>query len=176
MDPPPLALSDDWAAIDPPEHDRISVPGGTVEIQMQLHRDLRVCSSTPARPPWRFIVGATISPPAGLSAPRGLTPVVRRAAVARFRGMLADRGFTSLHPEGTTSIATPDGATPLRRLRARVRIAGTEHPAVAMIAVFAASDGWVTAAGASVLDHPEDPVDPAAVPAVLTRGIASVSR
>jgi hypothetical protein len=45
-----------------------------------------------------------------------------------------------------------------------------------MIAVFAASDGWVTAAGASVLDHPEDPVDPAAVPAVLTHGIASVSR
>ena len=174
MDLPALALSDDWAVIDPIDHDRVSVPGGTVEISMRLHRDLRVCSDAPTTPPWRFIAGAAISPPMGLSVSRALTPMVRRAAHRRFRDMLADRGFEALEGEGKTTVETLAGPAPVRRLRARVRVADTHHQAVAMIAVLARTEGWVAVAGASVLDHPDDPIPEAAVPGVLTDAIGTL--
>ena len=174
LDPPALALSADLVVIDPIEHYRVSVPGGTVEVIMRLHRDLRICSAAPETPPWRFIAGAAISPPLGLSVSRGLTPVVRRAAIRRFRAMLTDRGFEALEDEGRTTVETPAGPTPVRRLRARVLAADAHHQAVAMIAVLARDDGWAAIAGASVLDHPDDPVPAAAVPGVLTDAIGAL--
>jgi len=176
MDPPSLALSDDWAALDPIEHDRIDIPGGAVEILTQLHRDLRVCAPDTDAPPWRFIAAAAIAPTGGLAAPRAITPVVRRAAVARFRQMLAARGFDSLADAGEPTVDLSGVQTPVRRLRARVRIGGTEHPAVAMMAVLPAGDGWHALAGASVLDLPDDPVAPAAVPSELLSALSTLSQ
>lgn len=176
MDPPRLALSDDWAAVDPLDHDRIDIPGGAVEVLTQLHRDLRVCASDTDAPPWRFIAAASIAPTGALAAPRVITPVVRRAAVARFRKMLTARGFESLVDAGEPTVELSDVQTPVRRLRARVRIHGTEHPAVAMMAVLPAGDGWHALAGASVLDLPDDPVPPAAVPGELLSALSTLSR
>jgi hypothetical protein len=175
MTPPTFALSDDWVTPDPIERDQITVPGGIVEVVTQLHRDRRVCAVDPDAPPWRFIAGATIMPPGGRSRPRGLTPLVRRAAVKRFRAMLTDRGFSSLSDAGSTVVDLTDGSMPVRHLRSRVRVADRAHPAVAMIGVLPTAEGWIVVAGASVLDHPDDPVDPEAVAPLLSRSIASVS-